>query len=40
MERGEKMSDGTPILKSDTDFREDIEFMLSKNWHEAEHKKV
>jgi hypothetical protein len=39
MERGDKMSDGTRILESDTDLREDIDFMVAKNWHEAEHKK-
>ena len=33
------MSDGTQILKSDTDLREDIDFMFTKNWTEAEHKK-
>ena len=33
------MSDGTRILESDTDLREDIDFMVAKNWHEAEHKK-
>jgi hypothetical protein len=33
------MSDGSPILKSDTDFREDIPLMLAKNWHEAEQRK-
>ena len=33
------MSDGTRILESDTDLREDIDFMVAKNWTEAEHKK-
>ena len=33
------MSDGTRILDSDTDLREDIDFMVAKNWTEAEHKK-
>lgn len=36
MDRGEKMSDGTCILPSDTDNRGDIEHMLAKNWPEAE----
>ena len=39
LERGDKMSDGTQILASDTDLREDMPFMLTKNWHEAEQKK-
>ena len=33
------MSDGTPILQSDADFREDIAPMLVKNWKSAEHLK-
>ena len=34
------MSDGTIILTSDSDEREDIKHMLNKNWEEAEHNKV
>jgi hypothetical protein len=31
------MSDGSIILPSDSDFREDIPLMMAKNWKDAEH---
>ena len=37
LERGDRMSDGSIILPSDTDLRDDVPLMEAKNWQVAEH---